>query len=484
MKTPVNHATDWRIDDLIDFEFFLSEDRAASDSDLAARDRAIYAKDIRPLLTGAASDTRGKVRLWLEARRQEWRAAGKELPGQSFRDSYFFLLAVFGFAGLLMGKGLAAWHGDGPINALAFFLETVLIQVALIIAAGLGLLFSTRLRSPQGFAPVRGIVRFILTTCVDLKEMMGRHLSGEKRLHFRAIHGIIQAKRTIYGNLWLWPMVILTQTAIVCFNISILIMLLLLPRHYQFYAEATWGIRAPVISQFIHAMALPWSWLQGAPAAHDNPVFDEGWWAFLFCAVCVYGLLPRTVLLITACLKQKRALAALPFNQPDCNQLIRRMELMVVAGPSGPAMAGKGPVDAAAPQHDLGRCVTIVSSGDFPGAAPDRCLAKHGWQTWKRAEAEVDCADANGELYAMLRGIDWNGEQPKLTVVIDAARPPIKAITLFLQELRRTCGREALITVFLVAAANSKDEYSAIWKQRVAAMEDPYLNVECGTCDE
>jgi hypothetical protein len=180
--------------------------------------------------------------------------------------------------------------------------------------------------------------------------------------------------------------------------------------------------------------------------------------------------------------KQRRALARIPFDYPDCRAIIRRMRPVVEAGPPGPELPARTSISAEAPLSHPGganRCVTIVArDSSFSDAVLEAALRRLGLATWKRLSADVTLAEANHDLFAATKALDWQGAPPHLAVAMDAATSPDEAILVFLKELRSTIGPNTLISVLLLPSSQSKKDYSSVWKSKIAAMADPYLDFE------
>ena len=181
-------------------------------------------------------------------------------------------------------------------------------------------------------------------------------------------------------------------------------------------------------------------------------------------------------------MKQRRALARIPFDYPDCNAIIRRMRPVVEAGPPGPELPQRPSVTAEASSPSTvgaSRCVTIVARDNgFSDAALEPAVARLGLATWKRTSADVTCSEANRDLFAEVKALDWQGARPHLVVATDKASSPDESILVFLRELRRVVGPSTLISVLLLPSIQSKKDYSSVWKSKIAAMADPYLDFE------
>ena len=245
----------------------------------------------------------------------------------------------------------------------------------------------------------------------------------------------------------------------------------------------------------MEVFALPWSWF--APWA--QPTLEQiahsrialhgpgdyswdalaSWWPFLFFAVLFYGMLPRFGLLLFSLWREKRALARLSFDRPDCNRLLRRMEPVVIDGEAGPgpAIGDEEPPRA----HTVGgRCLAIVSRDlEIDDATLGLALKRFGWNVARRIDAEIDNADGSGELFATVSVFDGEGAPPRLAVVAADLQDPIKAVLKFLAGLRGAAGPVAEIIVFLTESGIvNPEERLTLWRRVLNGLGDPGLSAE------
>ena len=480
----------WQIDDVIDFEFFMADDneQKRSDEEKMERDSKIFINGILPKLSDDnLRDSRTKIRLWVQEMRIAWLNSGKELPGQYFGEAYSLLLSICAVSGLVVGWTLAQSHlyfsGDKPINALVFLSVTVVPQVLLLLSVSVALLsnkFKSTRYSSKSILLLGWILRGILFWFNEAKEKGSSRASGQSRLKFAASWGTIKTKKEVYGALWYWPLLVLSQTFAVCFNIGIIAMLVFFPKIYHFYGVATWGISARMMSLIVDAVATPWLWLDKVlPVVSDNATPDDSWAEFLMLTVFFYGLLPRITLLVMVVLEEKRMLKRLGFKWSECLNLVVRMVPLVKADSPGPELTLVNPKDSHTTPTTGNDGVLIISS-ELQETEIDlqRIFAARGWGSWQQISAEVDFSDGNDELYAELQRSELHGEDKRIVVALNESQPPIRAIYLFLNRLRGICGRETMISVVLLGGGNPCGENFDIWKQKTAAEGDPYLQVQ------
>jgi hypothetical protein len=494
----------WTIADLIDLEAFLAVDSQRGEKDLAARDRRIFKIDIAPKLPPRmAGDHRAKLRLWLAARR---RSANTPTPGEYFQQAWHSLITILVFAGLLIGSGVSASHlfyyGHQPINVLIFFSATVGIQTLFLTAGLLAFLGHGLLRSFHGFTFIRWVAESILWWLLSKKEALLNRLSGSKRSSLLAAWGTVQAKTALYKELTLWPAVIALQAFVIAFNVGVIATLLfqVTVSNRAFGWESTLHIADTSMYRIVEAASLPWSWfssnahpsleqvaqshivLQGS--ATYSPDALASWWPFLSYSVLFYGLIPRALLLAFASLAQRRGLNTLQFDTPECHQLLRRMEPVIVAGPAGPPFALAKPElqteeTAVETQTNSGTCIALVSKDlDVPSLKLDELAQQHGWTLTARFDTEIDNANAGEELLAELSKADWTQPQATLAIFADESQPPVKAVLKFLSAVRSAVGVRTHIQLLLVSNGYSRKEAFPVWRQFIQRQGDPYLTVQ------
>ncbi|MGB5686701.1 MAG: hypothetical protein WBM35_12865, partial [Candidatus Electrothrix sp.] len=126
----------WNIADLIDLEFFLSQDDGEDLDNLSARDRQIYT-DL-PAATQQAKPQR-LLWAWLSSRRATLHKKKNEvaLPGRTWQEMLYLFFGIALFAGLFSGGGLAfsflSYSGREPVNVAAYFAVFVLVQAGLFL---------------------------------------------------------------------------------------------------------------------------------------------------------------------------------------------------------------------------------------------------------------------------------------------------------------------------------------------------------------
>lgn len=511
----------WQTADVIDLEYFFAADQQKAERELRRRDQEIYVAQVKPCLDALPSlgknETRAKLHCWLIARRaaQQQESPGElaSTPGEFYQIALRSLLWISGAIGLLIGGGLALslfrWYADRPINVTWFFAETVLVQLVVLCIVLLLLLRSHRtLVRPSLW---QTLVSAALAKLVSLSEKALGHFSGDRRNRVRAGLGVIRAKKTIYGSLAYWPVLIVTQVFAVGFNLGLLVTILSCVR----FSALSFGwystLERPNQALLVDAVSLPWSWLPNAKPSHeqieksrvvtapDPPAFLQNqkiaeaeslrsWWPFLCYAVVFYGLLPRGLLLVWAVWKLRRTLDEIPFTHGDCQTLLARLGgLAVESGEPGPLLEE---MPAQIPLPNETRAASCIALAPAEMEVPENQLVEIiesnlRQRVTRLIRAEVDspaeCGDALQTLE--LAAAEKNSDPVSVAIAVEAWQPPRQAYLSFIQAVRGRVGKTANIAIMLVADAvgastTVAEEDWQVWLQKIRGLGDPYLRLE------
>ncbi len=473
----------WKIRDVLDLEAAVEADAGGDEAELSRRDRRIF----QEFVSGGSHAAAGKMRLWLEARRRE--DAGEISVGDVYAGAVGTLGWILVLAGLLIGAGLAGsqlvFAGDRLISVTTFFSVTVLWQVVVWLVLGVLLIVKRR--------PVGGLIgwglRRGLAAIGRAKLAAWGELDGTERARFSAVLGRVRAKRAVYGDLLIWPVVTLAQIFAVALNVGIVGATLwsVAVSNRAFGWETTLEVTSGTVLEIVRVIAWPWSWL---PNAHPSLVAIEGsriallggmenveaavvsWWPFLVYAVVFYGLLPRVILLVASVVFQGRALAAVEFRHAECARVLRRMEPVVVASEAG-EKAGVAGGEVGSPGVNPGAVDVLLIAKEMVAGMSGGVIERFGWGEARRLEVEIDCAEANGEEFGRLRG-----ERGAVAVLVEGARPPVKAMMEFLRKLRESVSEQAEVMVVVVAEDGAAFDYADAWADSVAGLGDAFMRVE------
>ncbi|MBK5941579.1 DUF2868 domain-containing protein [Halochromatium roseum] len=379
----------WQVPDLIDFDYYVDEDERllrehpAERRHLAERDRAIYKDRIEPFIGDADAHTRQHrnqaLRWWLERRRdQEEPEIAELLPGQAFARAQRLVATAMGLVGLAIGIGAAStllhYEGDHPVNVSWYLFWLVLFQL-ILVGTTFGLWYGRRSKLIKGATQD---ISFLGQVLRPLFSRAARWVQKQRLTHVRpdlqerakAKRGLLQANYALYGPASYLPVLVPAQVFGIGFNIGVIFMTMAL----IWFADLGFGwgsamnIRAETIQGLIRFIALPWSWLlgegvglptldqiAGTRISLKDPLYvlDAGhlrsWRWFLVLSVLTYGLLPRIALLGLSALKQRRALAALPFTHqsaqaPYARMITPSLETKIIRNGEGPEMPIPAPL--------------------------------------------------------------------------------------------------------------------------------------------
>ena len=520
----------WSIKDLIDLEYFLQRDEGEEDESaqksLLKRDRYIYLNKIMPFEKGDASTPRSVIRAWLEQRKKmegpDTETAGV-LPGEAFDEGYRLMGVGFLIAGLLSGAGLAFsflnYRGTEPLNISSYLALFVLTQcLALLILMGITLARRVK-RSPFRSSIIYTLISGLMTTLiVKIKHRTLKTLTGSKRGGLEAVMGLVRGKRQIYGSLFYWPVFILAQIFGVGFNLGVLgaTLMKVIGSDVAFGWQSTVQFSTQTVFKLVQVLALPWSWLVPADAAHptfyqvagSHMVLKEGiyhlatkdlvsWWPFLCFAVLAYGLLPRLILLFMGTMVQKRALLGISFSHRACQRLLNRMRTPLIstgARSVSPENLRNG--DMKAPEAGVSDPRDVVTGKGMIALVPDDIFEAFTDDEFESIisrtfgysiQQKIRFGENEEGDRRILHALSSRKEDvtSNLLILQEGWQPPIRENLLFIQDLRKASGEATMIWVGLIGRPRQgavftrvKEEEWEVWHQKLMALGDPYLGLE------
>lgn len=412
----------WRVPDLIDFDYYVGEDERllrehpAERRHLAERDRTIYKDRIEPFIGDTDAHTRKHrnlaLRWWLERRRdQEDPELAELLPGQAFARAQRLVATAMGVLGFAIGIGAAStllqYDGDHPVNVSWYLFWLVLFQL-ILAGTTIGLWYGRRSKLVKGATQDISFLGQMLRPLFSraarwVQKQRLTHVPPDLQERAKAKQGLIQANYSLYGPASYLPVLVPAQVFGIGFNLGAIFMTTAL----IWFADLGFGwgsamnISAETIQGLIRLIALPWSWLlgegvglptldqiAGTRISLKDPLFglDAGhlrsWRWFLVLAVFTYGLLPRIAMLGLSALKQRRALAALPFTHqlaqaPYARMITPSLETKVIRTGEGLEMPIPAPLKplsrpTAAPRPPKldESSEPLAASADAPSAVP------------------------------------------------------------------------------------------------------------------
>ena len=522
--------TQWYIKDLIDLEYFLhidaEEDTGTHQIENDAHDREFFLKNIQPHLPETKSyPRRFIIKSWLDRRRKtEKGPTGTEtiLPGEAFDETFQLLKYVLFIIGGLIGIGLAfsllTYTGTAPLNISVYLGATVFIQVLLLLF--LGGLFLIRLIQPRLFYKsiiYSALSRFAVALTGKLRRRTTTALSGARREGLSAVLGLVQGKKQVYGSLFYWPVFNSMQLFGIGFNLGILVTTLLkvLGTDLAFGWQSTLQVGADAVHGIVKWMALPWSWFVSPELAHPTLSQIEGshlvlkdgiyhlttpdlvaWWPFLCFAVLFYGLLPRIILYFTGQLAQKYLLNNIELNHADCDQLIDRMTTPDIhfgkpeeSLPEKTGVPFSGETAGTSDKQQRDKKFAALIPNEIYDTVSNESLSKitgHtlGGQVVEKIRIDdIKTADSLAQTWL-------NPSSPKkgwthILILTEAWQPPLIEDIAFIKALRHQLGDHIPILIVLIGKPWPDTIFTPVkpinwqtWKDKIAAMGDPYLRTE------
>jgi hypothetical protein len=228
------------------------------------------------------------------------------------------------------------------------------------------------------------------------------------------------------------------------------------------------------------------------------------WWPFLCLSVVFYGLLPRLILLTTGLSFQRRRLDKVDFRHAACERLLHRMKTPLVRTEGGHEKS-EGPLrdevederegyEAAVPEPEGrsvdGRVIVLVPDELFDDC-PDRELEdmvsrSMGYPIRRKLRYGED-EEGDRNLLAEISHLKEGGDPIRIMIFQEAWQPPIREGLNFIRALRKALGSNSLIKVALLGRPDPdniftpvKEEDWEVWKRKLKAMGDPYLDIEKG----
>ena len=265
----------WTMEDLMDFEYYLYRDEK---NPASCEERELYLRTVKPVLDAHPEhkkDRRLVFKAWLDfRRRQENTTHGPLTPGGVFRQIHGFFIFLCVITGFLTGTGLCfsflTYQGREPLNVSSYLGLFVLSQIFILLAA-LFLFVSWKVLRRE---PPFSMIRFLLwTLMVKLMGYIGRktsnHLTRETIAKFQAAWGLAKGKSRCYGDVFPFPLFILTQTFAVFFNSGIIAATLLkvLGSDLAFGWQSTVQLSSDAVYALVRFVALPWSFVVNEPLA-------------------------------------------------------------------------------------------------------------------------------------------------------------------------------------------------------------------------
>ncbi len=372
-----------------------------------------------------------------------------------------------------------------------------------------------------------------------VKKRASSKVSAETRLKWSGHTGSLRQLRQRYGLLFLRPFFLLVQLFGVSFNAGVLVATLfkVIGADLAFGWQSTLQVTPASVHTLVHWISLPWSWwlpdsfipslnqVEGSRLVLKDGIYLlyntdlASWWPFLCLSVFCYGLLPRFVLFLCGIIQEQRELANLDFQQGCFRQPVHRMrtpQISTVARfeqrPSQSAI--KKVVDCAAPVQQSTQMVLETETESDDRAKNDGTAEAKDKVPLIAAlipdELQEDCSytalleqvrhrfgytlcqlvpfwtleHSEEEELAVLKTAMQEHGCADVLLLHEAWQPPIEELFSWLGLLRRTVGPQPIIILALIGKPTVetmltpvRQQHMLIWKQKIAAINDPGLQL-------
>ncbi|MFT5697550.1 MAG: hypothetical protein ACI8ZB_000398 [Desulforhopalus sp.] len=510
--------TQYTLDQIIDFEYFLHEDTEHSPEELHLRDR-----DIGLSLSQSSPDrevtNRKLISAWILFRQQkEFLDTKRDSPGSIFSKSRSLattLISVKGLlGGLFAGWAFFAYAGTTPINVLQFLLFFVFSQLLLTILLFTGLitrrLFTNVILPGVNFHLLHSLGKRVF---VFINKNWLKNVPGSKRESVRHAFGIIRSKNQLYGSLFYWPIFSLSQLFGITFNLGLLVssFIKIVTSDLAFGWQSTLQLSNSAIEKMVHLLSLPWNWLlppdTGAPTLsqiegshiilkdgiyHLTTVNLVAWWPFLLLCLLFYGLCIRIVFYISGRLLEKKSLAQLQFTTPQCATLLRRMRTPVVSTQAATEIAQQNV--AQKPQsfsREQQECVTealpqvlLIPDDIYEVCRPEYIqplMKAKGFEIIQKYRFMLGY-DEDQQLLEVLANRSWKNKEG-VVIIMESWMVPLMDFLVFIKDIRNISTPTTIIEIALTGQfddavfSHVKPADMEIWRKKIEAIGDPYIHL-------
>ncbi len=526
-------ATRWRIEDILDLEYFFQNDKESGcdKETLKQRDRSIFSK-IQANFAGE-KDELGKntpevrrylIKNWLETRSEK--SDNKQLPGGLFHSTLTILKWAISILGALSGMGLALsllqYDGKEPINIAYYVGLLIVLQFIIFIVLltfGMWHKFAARFFTSLWWDHLS---RLLLSLKPGMNKATERTPS-ELRERMYALCGQLRIHQSIYGNLFLLMLSPITLLFGLFFNIAALLVTLV----KLFFTDLAFGWQSTLLSpEQVHRVAeiiaMPWSWMKGiglpTPEQVENShiILKDGvfhlqtpdlvsWASFLCLGLLFYGVLPRILIWLLSLWKQNRALGQLDFSHALCRELLSRMrsrepdktpeekqpETSDPPKPDRQPTPEDGQGDTLSSEKESGEEAVVLLEEDLAADVSSDAIQTRSRQLFQLEIREIlkvgGSFKRERESLERLQQRQWHSNGAVL-LILSAWQPPIEEKLALLRKLRGLLPEHGRIILFLVGKPQPDNIFTPpkptdydMWKQRTLALGDPWLEImACG----
>lgn len=516
----------FRLQDIIDLEYFFHLDRGKSPSALHVRDREIALSS--SINKGKSPDT--PINAWLAKRHQQEFNSHKRSPGEIFADMLRVITFTTIVTGVILGAGAGlaffSYTGQTPVNVFQFLLlfiapQLLLIALLLCSSAAQKLLPSLQIPTFYTLFLERGFQRALKW----LQRRWQKDLGAYNRNSIAHAFGIVKIQNSRYGSLFYWPIFSLFQAFGLAFNLALLAVTLLkiTTSDLAFGWQSTIQLTDTTVFQLIKTLALPWTWLLGevsfpgiSAIAGSRIILKEGiyslatadltsWWPFLVMCLLVYGVTTRGLLLIFGSWMSSLRRKQTPFDSPKCTTLLQRMTQPVVTtqakrepqtketSAEKPKKDDRSPSLSSTPSSLEAlqqKQTTLIPQTVLVGidiydqlTDPETTLATELAAIGFSPETVQPFQIGYEEDRQLLETVEKRATQHGITILLEGWMVPLVSLLSYLNELRAKISPDEIITIALVGRPSDhlftplkKSDFS-IWQHKIATLADPYINI-------
>jgi len=508
----------WDYQNYIDLEYLFHEDIDDPPARLHERDRNIFLEkggqpDDNP------PDHHKLISLWLDERiHHEFPGKENKSPGEIFLDSHSALKVLLVILGIILGVGAGlsffTYSGTTPVNVFHFLIFFVFSQILLTFLLAFSLLFrrltGTAMSLPSFYSLFFGKLfkKLIQVT----SRQWNKNLSASKRDSANQAMGLVKSQGRKYGSLFYWPLFTLSQIVTFFFNIGLLgaTLFKISTSDLAFGWQSTLQFGAASLYKIIQLIALPWSWF--IPSAIAYPSLEEidgsrillkegiyhlatkdlvAWWPFLIFCLLFYGLFFRGICYLGGKWMEKRSLQKIRLNSAPCRRVIQRMLTPLVSTQAQPelkkaeseAIEGKETFQPTVGNHLFPQYILVPDDiyNTLPMERFEQILNSLGFAVKEQLKFMTDY-DSDQEIKGYLQQQPWDNDTG-LLILMEGWMVPLIDFLTYVKELRSVTTKETVITIALIGRPAKtvfttvlQDDYT-IWRKKIQALGDPYLNL-------
>ncbi|MDA1275640.1 MAG: DUF2868 domain-containing protein [Verrucomicrobia bacterium] len=514
----------WRLADVVDFEYFIHDASDEVSGNADRQDREIYLGEVQSLDIGGWKNEAERRRFlfwrWLQARRR-LAEAGELNPGTLIEGVYPWIRNMLIFTGLFIGAGAAGvclqYDGRKPVNVAEYFGVLVMPQIVLSLVALVFFGFRSQRRLFANMSLWQRILQPLIARAVQrIHRQIVERRPLRERNRVRRFFAFWGSRQSLFNAVFYWPLLSLMQAFGVAFNVGVIVATLAM----VIFSDRAFGWQSAVqfeaesVHAFVETVAIPWKW--AVPDGSGVPTLDEirgtriilkdgmsalaterlvSWWPFLCLAVCVYGLVPRVVLMLGSLAAYRWSLRNLNFEYVECDRLFERMTTCSLDTTPSPDPRDGNTTDRGQAGRTLesneagpGSCLVLIPL-DFLERFDDEVIRKavferFNWSICHTRKFREGVAGDQG-TFDELRDLKWPDGLARVLILHEAWRPPIDEFITFVRGVRESLSTKARITIGLfgkplsgASHAPVRESDFRVWKQMIEAVGDPYLRLE------